>query len=55
MVVDTFWSLMEMEREVCLALPNTSFCAHSSVSLLRAAPMKMLPQVVIIFCIPTLP
>ena len=55
MEVLTFESLMVMDFDVCLALPKTSFCAHSRVSLLRAAPMKMLPQVVMIFCMPFLP
>src|SRR5574344_1133151 len=53
--VETFWSLIEIDLLVCFTLPNTSFCAHSRVSLLRAAPMKIFPQVDNIFCIPTLP
>ena len=35
MEVLTFESSMVMDFDVCLALPNTSFCAHSRVSLLR--------------------
>ena len=35
MEVLTFESLMVMDLLVCLALPKTSFCAHSRVSLLR--------------------
>ena len=53
--VETFWSLIDTDLLVCLTLPNTSFWAHSSVSLFLAAPIKILPQVARIVCIPFLP
>ena len=55
MEVEIRSSLILMLWVVCFTFPKMSFCSHSSVSLLRAEPLKTLPQVVITFCIPFFP